>query len=214
MAMRLGDYTAAGAMPSPGADDAHAGDRALAAAYDAHDYEQFLRLAVRQRKTILIAGGTATGKTTFANALLHEIPLHERLILIEDTPELLPPQPNMVGLVAVRSALGETRVSTDHLLQAVLRMGPDRIILGELRGDEAFTFLRAVSTGHPGAISTIHADSAAHAVDQLALLVLQAGSRLEWQDVRRYVDKVIDIHVQLRRTPAGRRIDRIVWNRR
>lgn len=212
-ALRLDDYDAAGSFPSgaPAADD---GEADLATAYARHDYVRFLRDATRRRKTILIAGGTGSGKTTFANALIQEIPAGERLIVIEDTPELEPPHRNMLGLVAARSELGEAQVSSDDLLQAALRMRPDRLILGELRGAEAFTFLRAVSTGHPGSISTIHADSPDHALDQLALLVLQSGIRLEWSEVRRYVAGLIDVSVQLRRGAGGRRVEQVVWHRR
>ena len=163
-----------------------------------------LRSAVHGKRNVLISGGTSTGKTTFLNALLREIPADERLILIEDTPELEQTHANSVGLLAARSALGEAEVRTEDLLMAALRLRPDRIILGELRGPEAFTFLRAVNSGHPGSMTTIHADSPVRAVEQLALLVLQAGSRLAREDVRHYVRASIDVFVQLQRT-AGRR---------
>jgi len=169
-----------------------------------------LRGAVRQRRNILISGGTATGKTTFLNALLAEVPLHERLILIEDTPELQAPHPNCVGLLASRSPLGEAQISAEDLLVATLRLRPDRIMLGEIRGSEAATFLRAVNTGHPGSISTIHADSPSRAMDQLALLVLQTGIRMNWEDVITYVRKSLDFIVQLKRDAGGRSIVEIM----
>lgn len=109
---------------------------------------------------------------------LAEIPREERLILIEDTPELQVDHENSVGLVAARGQMGEADVSTEDLLIAALRMRPDRIILGELRGVEAFTFLRAVNTGHPGSMTTIHADTPQRALEQMALLVLQGGMKL------------------------------------
>jgi type IV secretion system protein VirB11 len=168
------------------------------------DYAGVLRTAVATRRNILVSGGTSTGKTTFLNALLAKIPADERLILIEDTPELQVTQPNHVGMIASRSALGEAAVSAEDLLTASLRMRPDRIILGELRGSEAFSFLRAVNTGHPGSMTTIHADSPSGAVEQLALLVLQSGTRLTHADVVRYVRSTIDVYVQLGRS-AGRR---------
>src|SRR5688572_18113500 len=167
------------------------------------EVRETLREAVRAKRNLLISGGTSTGKTTFLNALLREIPAEERLILIEDTPELEQTHANSVGLLAARSALGEAEVRAEDLLMAALRMRPDRIILGELRGPEAFTFLRAVNTGHPGSMTTIHADSPERAVEQLALLVLQAGTRLGRDDVRHYVRESIDVFVQLERR-AGR----------
>lgn len=169
------------------------------------DFAAALSLAVRSRMNILVSGGTSTGKTTFVNALLREVPIEERLILIEDTPELMSPNENMVGLVALRGSLAEARVTSDDLLSASLRMRPDRIILGELRGNEAFAFLRAVNSGHPGSMTTIHADSPERAVEQLTLLVLQAGTCLSRGDIRHYVRSTIDVYVQLGRH-HGRRI--------
>lgn len=170
------------------------------------DHAALLRKAVRARRNILISGGTSTGKTTFLNALLREVPQEERLILIEDTPELMLTHANSVGLLAARSELAEADVSANDLLNAALRMRPDRIVVGELRGPEAYTFLRAVNTGHPGSITTIHADTPTKAVEQLALLVLQTGSRLGWDDVVRYVRSTIDVFVQLERSAGQRRI--------
>jgi type IV secretion system protein VirB11 len=165
--------------------------------------------AVRARKNILISGGTSTGKTTFLNALLREVPAHERLILIEDTPELCVEHENHVGMIAVRGELGEARVTSNDLVTASLRMRPDRIILGELRGSEAFAFLRAINSGHPGSMTTIHADSPEAAVEQLVLLVLQAGTALSRADIRHYIAQTIDVFVQLGRGPRGRQINRI-----
>lgn len=169
----------------------------------------FLRRMVRERRNVLVSGGTSTGKTTFLNALLREVPQRERLITIEDAAELQLRHANAVGLIAARGNQGEADVNADDLLIAALRMRPDRIILGEIRGAEAITFLRAVNTGHPGSLSTIHADSPERAIDQLALLVLQAGSRLSWDDVVRYIARSIDVIVQLDRSDGTRRISEI-----
>jgi type IV secretion system protein VirB11 len=160
--------------------------------------------AVRERRNILVSGGTSTGKTTFLGALLREIPPHERLVYIEDTPELPMTHANAVGLLAARGSMGEARITMEDLLVASLRMRPDRIILGEVRGAEALTFLRAANTGHPGSMTSIHADSPARAIEQLALLVLQTGSRMAWQDVIEYITRSLDFVVQLERV-AGRR---------
>lgn len=165
-----------------------------------------LREAVRNRSNILVSGGTSSGKTTFLNSLLREVPSHERLILIEDAPELKVAQPNWVGLVASRGLAGQAALSAEDLLIAALRMRPDRIILGEIRGSEATTFLRAINTGHPGSLSTIHADSPLRAIDQLALLVLQTGMRMNWDDVVTYVRQSIDLIVQLTRVGGRREI--------
>jgi len=164
---------------------------------------------VRERLNILVSGGTSTGKTTFLNALIREVPAEERLITIEDTPELRVDHANALALVAVRGGLGEARVSADDLLSASLRMRPDRIILGELRGIEAIAFLRAINSGHPGSMTTIHADSPESAIEQLVLLALQSGTALGRSDVRAYVASTVDLFVQLGRAAGKRTIDRI-----
>lgn len=207
--LRLADYETVGAFDTlkPGAPSGRRPDlRQLA---EAGDVATLLRTAVLNRQNILVSGGTSTGKTTFLNALLAEIPDDERLILIEDTPELLPRIPNHVGLLAARSHLGEASVTTEDLLNAALRMRPDRIVVGELRGPEAFTFLRAINTGHPGSMTTVHADSPERAIEQIALLVLQGGTRLRWDDVTHYVRASIDLYVQLDRTSGRRSVSSI-----
>jgi type IV secretion system protein VirB11 len=166
----------------------------------------FLKQAVRGGATILISGGTSSGKTTFLNALLREIPEHERIILVEDTPEIRLSNRNGVGLIAVKGETGEARVTTDDLLQAALRLRPDRIVLGELRGGEAVSFLRAINTGHPGSFSTIHANSPQGALEQLALMVMQTGLGLSRLDTIAYVRSVVDLIVQLDRQGGQRGI--------
>jgi type IV secretion system protein VirB11 len=169
----------------------------------------FLREAVRGGATILISGGTSTGKTTFLNALLREIPEEQRIILVEDTPEIRLTSRNAVGLIAVKGETGEARVTTDDLLQAALRLRPDRIVLGELRGNEAVSFLRAINTGHPGSFSTIHANSPSGALEQLALMVMQSGLGLSRMDTIAYVKSVVDLIVQLDRRGGQRGISLI-----
>jgi type IV secretion system protein VirB11 len=206
--LSLEDYAVSGAFEHArrvSLDERSSTDQALQGALDEGRIADFLRIAVRARKNIIVSGGTSSGKTTFLNALLKEIPPHERLIVIEDTPEVRLEQPNAVGLVAVRGALGETSVNVEDLLQASLRMRPDRIILGELRGAEAYSFLRAVNSGHPGSITTVHADSPRAAVDQIALMVLQGGANLGRREIIEYIGGVVDIAVQLTRA-CGRRL--------
>lgn len=188
-------------------------DPALAQLLNAGRTEEFLRACVRLGKTILISGGTGTGKTTFLNALLKEVPDDQRVIAIEDTPEVRLDRPNAVGLVAVKGDLGEARVSIDDLMQAALRMRPDRLLVGEIRGREAFTFLRAINTGHPGSITTVHADSPRGALEQVAFMALQAGLSLSRSEVIAYAREVIDVIVQLSRAEGRRTIEAIAFNR-
>lgn len=185
-------------------------DKQLADLIGDRRFAEALALAVRLRKNIIVSGGTSTGKTTFLNALLREIPADERLILIEDTPELVVDHENCIGLVSVRGELGEAKVTTNDLVSASLRMRPDRIILGELRGPEAFAFLRAVKSGHPGSMTTVHADSPETAIEQLVMLVLQGGAKLSRADVSAYVEQSIDVFVQLARTRGKRSVEAVV----
>ena len=174
------------------------------------DPSAYLRAAIAARKTILVSGGTSTGKTTFLNALLHQMPVNDRLVVVEDTPEIRLDIPNAVGLVAVKGDMGEARVTANDLLQASLRLRPDRIVLGELRGEEAVSFLRAVNTGHPGSVSTIHANSPEGALQQLALMVMQTGFNLSVQDTITYARRVVDVIVQLDRRDGQRGISAIL----
>lgn len=186
-------------------------DADLHAVYAKGDPVAFLAAAVRHRKTILVSGGTSTGKTTLINALLREIPVAERLVAIEDSAELNLAHDNAVGLIATRGRLGESGASADDLLQASLRLRPDRILLGEIRGAEALTFLRAINTGHPGSMTTIHADTPERALDQVAMLALQSGAHIGKDALRSQVDSLIDIVVQLERGNGLRRAADIHW---
>lgn len=208
--MSLDDYAGAGAFDELGQRAPPALGEAAALA----DPVAFLRRAVRERRTIVLSGGTASGKTTLLNALLKEIPLDERIIAIEDAAEVRLEHPNALGLIAARGETGEAKVTAEDLLQACLRLRPDRILLGELRGREAFSFLRAVNTGHPGSITTVHADSPRGALDQIALMTLQAGLNIGWSEVRTYVSQVVDIVVQLNRREGRRRVTDILVNPR
>ena len=211
--LNLDDYVAAGAFDRVGeaALSQAATDAALRTQLASGDVRGFLAAAVRARKSILISGGTATGKTTLLNALLKETPAEERIVLIEDTPEIQLTHANAVGLVAVRGRLGEASVSAADLLEAALRLRPDRIIMGEIRGVEALSFLRAVNTGHPGSITTIHASSPDGAIEQLALIAAQAGTDLGREELKAYMRSVLDIVIQLGRADGQRLVSDIAF---
>jgi len=170
------------------------------------DIRGFLSYAIKNKKNIVISGGTSTGKTTFTNAALLEIPTEERLITVEDAREVqLPYHKNRVHLLASKGGQGRANVTTQDLIEACLRLRPDRIIVGELRGAEAFSFLRAINTGHPGSISTLHADTPEMAMEQLKLMVMQAGLGMPPEEIKTYIKAVIDIVVQLKRAGGGKR---------
>jgi type IV secretion system protein VirB11 len=170
------------------------------------DPMEFLSCAVKGRVSIVVSGGTSTGKTTFLNALLKEIPSSERIITIEDTRELKPTTPNTLALIASKGDQGKARVDAQSLLEASLRMRPDRLLLGELRGAEAFAFLQAINTGHPGSLTTVHANSAHSAYERLAFMVMQGGVQLGKVEILDYLKEVIPVVVQLARGPGGRRV--------
>jgi type IV secretion system protein VirB11 len=165
----------------------------------ASDFEEFMRLAVRCRKNILVSGPTGSGKTTWTKALIREIPCDERLITIEDAKELvLDRHPNHVRLYYSKDDQGVARVTPKQLLECCLRMKPDRILLAELRAEEAFDYLRNVNSGHPGSITSVHATSAELAFEQLVLLVKQnpGGRELARSDIKSLLYLLIDVVIQ------------------
>jgi type IV secretion system protein VirB11 len=165
----------------------------------ASDFEKFMRLAVRSRKNILVSGPTGSGKTTWTKALIREIPSDERLVTIEDARELvLDRHPNHVRLYYSKDDQGVARVTPKQLLECCLRMKPDRILLAELRAEEAFDYLRNVNSGHPGSITSVHATSAELAFEQLVLLVKQnpGGRELARTDIKSLLYLLIDVVIQ------------------
>jgi len=148
---------------------------------------------------MLICGGTSSGKTVYLNACLQEIPQHERLILIEDTREVHVPHANMVPLLYPRGGERTARHTAKDLVEVSLRLRPDRIIVGELRGAEAFDFLHAINTGHPGSIATIHANTPRGALKRLGMLVLQAHTGMTMAEIEHYVHGTIDVIVHVSR---------------
>ena len=171
-----------------------------------HKIKEFIHNAVLLKKNIIVSGGTSTGKTTFSNSVLRSVPSDERLITCEDAREIdLSSHQNRLHLLASKGGQGRAQVSIQDLIEACLRLRPDRIIVGELRGAEAFSFLRAINTGHPGSISTLHADTPRMAIEQMKLMVMQAGLGLPPDQIREYILNVVDIIVQLKRADKGKR---------
>lgn len=165
-----------------------------------------LQLCVDERFNVLISGGTDTGKTVVLRKILSLVSPDDRLVTIEDAIELFPTQPNCVSLIADRSS--ENR-STDKLLEASLRMRPDRLIVGEIRGKEAMTFLEAINTGHGGSMSTIHAESPDLALDRLAIAAARSGVPMTYENLRNYISRTIDVIIQTGRKDGKRGITEI-----
>jgi type IV secretion system protein VirB11 len=181
-------------------------DKKLRALLNAGAVKDFIKEAILAKKNIIISGGTSTGKTTFLNAALKVVPPTERIITCEDAREIMIPHiANRVHLMASRGGQGRAKVTMQDLIEACLRLRPDRLMLGELRGAEAFSFMRAVNTGHPGSISTLHADTPDLAIEQLTLMVMQAGLGISRDQIRSYVENVINVIIQIKRGARGMR---------
>jgi pilus assembly protein CpaF len=167
--------------------------------------------AVKRRRTVAITGGTGTGKTTLLNALLAHVDASERVVVIEETRELSPACPHVVSLAARGPNLeGTGAVDLGTLVRAALRMRPDRIIVGEVRGPEALAALGAMATGHEGSMVTLHARSAADAVERMVTLALQAGSGATEQSLRRQIGHAFDMAIHLERSGSSRRVAEVV----
>jgi pilus assembly protein CpaF len=170
------------------------------------DWMFFLKTLIKARVNIIVAGGTGVGKTTFLNLLLQEIPQKERIITIEDTRELQFNLPNVVRLEA-RPGIGDQKgLTIRNLLKNTLRMRPDRIIVGECRGEEVFDLLQAMNTGHEGSMTSVHANSPGECLMRLENLYLLSGYDLPLKALRYQVSTAIDFIIQIRRDKDGRRI--------
>jgi len=171
----------------------------------------YLQAAIASRKNILISGGTGTGKTTLLNILADFIPDEDRLLVIEDTAEIHIRKPNLVRFEARRQQGPKIpAVTIRDLLKASLRHRPERTILGEIRGEEAFDLLQALNTGHSGSLSTIHANSATQALSRLANCVLQSGIELPYKAIKASIADSIHLLVHIERKRAQRRVQEIL----
>jgi len=159
---------------------------------------------VLHRKNILISGGTGTGKSTLASILAKFIPDDERIVLIEDTAELHITQPNLVRFEARQEQHGAQAVAVRDLLKAALRHRPDRILLGEVRGSEAFDLLQLLNTGHSGTLSTIHANSAKQGLARFTSCVLQSGVQLPYSAIKTNVGDSVNVVIHVERRPGRR----------
>lgn len=169
-----------------------------------------LRESVANRKNILISGGTGTGKTTLLNALSAYIHAEERIVLIEDTAEIQIDKPNLVRFEARREQAGVPAVTIRDLLKATLRHRPDRILLGEVRGGEAFDLLQALNTGHSGTLSTIHANSAQQAISRFTSCVLQSGVELPYIAIRRNIADALHFLLHIQRSKGQRFVSELL----
>jgi pilus assembly protein CpaF len=169
-----------------------------------------LKTYVERRQNILISGGTGCGKTTILNALGRFIPDEDRILLIEETSEIQLDKLNLVRFEARQAQLDLPAVTIRDLLKASLRHRPDRIILGEIRGGEAFDLLQLLNTGHSGTLSTVHASSAAQALSRFTSCVLQSGIELPYRAIRSNIADSLNVLVHLERRPGKRFVSQVI----
>lgn len=169
-----------------------------------------LRMYIENRQNILISGGTGTGKTTLLNALGGFIPNEDRILLIEDTSEIQLEKPNLVRFEARQAQPGIPAVTIRDLLKASLRHRPDRIILGEIRGGEAFDLLQLLNTGHSGTLSTVHASSAQQAISRFTSCVLQSGVELPYRAIKTNIAGSLNVVIQIERRPGRRYVSEVL----
>ena len=204
VSMDIDDFERAGLFSEVRAKGLHEEvDAKLLTLRAAGDWKAFFKLAVEARKNILISGATGSGKTSFSKGLIKLIPDYERILTIEDTRELVVAQRNRVHMMYAKDGNGLQKAGAKELLESALRMRPDRILLQELRDGTAFFYLRNVNSGHPGSITTVHANTAEGALEQLTLLVKESegGNDLDRHDIRALLRALVDIVVQMDRLP-------------
>ena len=180
-------------------------------------FSEFLKLAVKSKKNIIISGSTGSGKTTFCQTLLDIVPQDERLISIENVDELklYESHPNTVNLFYSANKQGVSETTQQELLESSLRMKPDRVFVAELiRGDEAFYYLRNINSGHPGSMTTIHANSTSLAFEQLVLFLKesQSGATLSRTDIKQFLYMCVDIVVQVSSIRGVHRVTEIYYD--
>ena len=171
---------------------------------------QFLQAAVVNRQNVLISGGTGTGKTTLLNLLANFVSQDERILVIEDTAEIQINSPNLVRFEARREQDGLPAVSIRDLLKASLRHRPDRILLGEIRGPEAFDLMQLLNTGHSGTISTVHANSALQALSRFTSCVLQSNVELPYRAIKSNIADSVNLLVHVERRPGRRFVSEVL----
>lgn len=184
-------------------------DKNLLSLFRAQKWKEFFNLAIVRRKNLIVSGRTGSGKTTLGNALVSLIPSHERLITVEDVREMRLHHENSVSMIYTKDARGVAKVTPKQIFEANLRMRPDRVLPAELRGDEAFFFIQnVINSGHPGTISTLHANSSKLAFMRLSLMIKASpeGSGISREDILEMLYALIDVVVQMEPTETGQRV--------
>ncbi|MDF1760841.1 MAG: P-type DNA transfer ATPase VirB11 [Coxiellaceae bacterium] len=188
-------------------------DNKLIQLYQLKEWGGFIKKAIEAKKNIVVSGGTSSGKTTFLHACLQHVDRDERIILLEDTREIQLSQPNHVCLLSSKGQQGLSNITMQDLVQCSLRLRPDRIIVGEIRGKEVIDFIAACSTGHEGSFTSIHANNPQAALMRMVQLYkLNNVPSMTDKDILREINSVVDIIVQLEKTNVGRRLHSVYFN--
>ena len=177
----------------------------------AGDVTTLLSLLVKGRRNIVVSGPTASGKTTVLNALVKEIPPSDRIITIEDAREVRTSLPNVGHLICPSTDQGVAKITARDLLRHTLRLSPTRILLSEIRGEEAYSFLESINTGHPGSLTSLHADSTADAKTRLAMAAARAYDGLRDDQMRTLVEEYVDVFVHIEPGANGRVVTEIEY---
>ena len=179
-------------------------EKQLIALFRQKDWPTFIKQAIIYRKNIVISGGTSSGKTTYLNACLRHVNITDRLLILEDTREIDTPHPNQVNLLAVKQKSALANISMQDLVQCCLRLRPDRMIMGEIRGKEVLDFIAACNTGHAGSMTSIHANNPHIAFMRMMQMYKQNNvPAMTNEDILHELKETIDIIIQLNKTPAG-----------
>ena len=191
----------------------HHADDTLRKLYHEKQWSTFIQQAIVLKKNIVISGATGLGKTTFLNTCVAKIPRHERLIILEDTYEIKVPHQNIVRLKAIKNTTQhQAPIDMQTLVQASLRLRPDRLIMGEIRGKEVFDFVSSCSTGHEGSVVTLHANSPKSAfMRMIQLYKLNNVPSMRDEDIARELHEVIDVVVQLKRVKGRRQLAEVYY---
>jgi len=164
----------------------------------------FLRLCIKTKKNIIVSGGTSSGKTTFMNALIKLIDINERIITIQDVQEMIMKQNDVLHLLHSKGMQGVSNVTVKNLLEASLRLNPDRILVSEIRGEEAFFYLRAINSGHPGSLTSLHANDIKGAFIALKMMIKQGTHNLDDVSIDTFLKSVVDVVVQFEKIDGKR----------
>jgi type IV secretion system protein VirB11 len=189
-----------------------ASEQQLVGAYKREDWPAFVKLAIELKKNIVVSGGTSSGKTTFLNACLQQINHDQRIIILEDTREIDIPHQNQVQLLASKGGQSKAKVTMQDLVQCCLRLRPDRIICGEIRGKEILDFLAASSTGHEGSMTSIHANNPRIAFMRMTQMYkLNNVPSMSDADILSELKEVIDVIIQIGKTDQGRQVQSVYY---